>query len=225
MATRADLELAATAAEQIAHGSKDKKMRERKRHEAELLRARLTEGDFQPGHRIFLNVIGDSSLSDTFTVRGDRRLLLPNLPDITLTGVLDSELSDYLTKQLATYVKNPTVHATGLLRLQFSGAIGKPGFYNVPTDALVSDALMLAGTTQNSDLNKVVVKRASSDVIKHEEYSNALRLGLTLSDLALHPGDEINVGDSSNAGLSNKSVALRAVTALVFPILYIIRRF
>jgi protein involved in polysaccharide export with SLBB domain len=76
----------------------------------------LRNGDFLPGDRIYIVVLGDSALTDTFTVRGDRRLQLPNIPDVTLSGVLDSELNTFLTTELSRYLKNPTVTATGMVR-------------------------------------------------------------------------------------------------------------
>src|SRR2546425_1957900 len=61
--------------------------------EATLVRARLTEGDFQPGDRILLLVEGEKELSDTFTVGPQRDILLPNTGTVSLQGVLRSEHS------------------------------------------------------------------------------------------------------------------------------------
>src|SRR6188474_3407255 len=67
--TRAQLEEAATIAEQTARTSKNSSARASAQKTAQRIRTRLKEGDFQPGHRILLTVYGDSTLSDTFTVR------------------------------------------------------------------------------------------------------------------------------------------------------------
>jgi hypothetical protein len=226
LASRTDLENAAVAAERMASTSGDKKIREHKRREAETIRLRLKDGDFQAGHRIYLVVPGDSALTDTFTVRGDQRLVLPALPEMSLKGVLDSELSTHLAKELTKYLKNPTVHAVGLLRVQMAGAIGRPGFYPLPTDMLLTDAIMTAGgPTPNSDLNKIVVKRGSEVTLKGDELADAVRLGLTLSDLGLRPGDQIEIGDKSTGGWASTGNVLRTLAALAFPIVYIARRF
>jgi hypothetical protein len=85
-ATRAELEQAAKATEQAATVAPDEKTRDKLLADAAGLRQRLRNGDFLPGDRIYLVVLGDSALTDTFTVRGDRRLQLPNIPDVTLSG-------------------------------------------------------------------------------------------------------------------------------------------
>src|SRR3970282_542657 len=98
-ATRAELEKAAKATESAALEQRDEKTRSKYLADAAAIRMRLTNGDFIPGDRIRLLVEGDTALSDTFTVRGDRMLPLPNLPPISLQGVLDSESGPSLTKE------------------------------------------------------------------------------------------------------------------------------
>jgi len=225
-ASRADLEVAAVMAERISRTSSDKKERERKAREATMIRERLREGDFQPGHRIFLDVVSDSALSDTFTVRSDRKLLLPNLPEVSLVGVLDSELQDYLTKEIARYIKNPTVRATGLLRLSITGSVGRPGFYSLPMDAPVSDAIMFAGGPNGTaDLHKITVRRGDAVALEADVMDDALRQGYTLSDVGMRPGDELEIGSNTKGGWLTAGTIARAFLAAVFPIVYILRRF
>ena len=226
LARRSDLEVAAQAAEQLARSSSDRKVRERKTAEAASIRLRLREGDFQPGHRIYLSVLEDSALTDTFTVRSDRKLLLPNLPELSLVGVLDAELQSYLTTQIAKYVKSPTVQATALLRLAILGAVGSPGFYSMPTDILVSDAIMLAGGPSNTaNLGATTVRRGSQVVMNKDAMQNAIRQGFTLTDVGLRPGDELLVPDKA----SNKWITIArgagAATGLLFSVLWLVRRF
>jgi SLBB domain-containing protein/polysaccharide biosynthesis/export protein len=225
-ATRTELESAAAAAERVARSTHDGKLRERKADEAQRIRERLREGDFQPGHRIYLVVSTDSALTDTFTVRSDRKLLLPNLPEISLAGVLDSELESYLTTQVSKYVRNPTVRATGLLRIAITGAVGRPGFYSVPTDALLSDVVMLAGgPTGVAELRKSVVRRGSNVVLRSGAVDEAFRSGLTVSDVAMRPGDEVEVPDKTQRGWAKIAASVGAVSGLVFGIVWIVRSF
>lgn len=198
LASREDLEQAAEAADALARQAKDGDLRRAKIEEAARIRQRLQEGDFQAGHRIFLSVYGDSVLSDTFTVRGDRQLLLPNVPPIALTGVLDSELETYLTQQLGKYLRDPMVEAQTLLRISITGAVGSPGFYSLPIDVPVSDALMKAGgPTGTASLQDIVVKRGKDVAIDKETVREAVQIGLTLSDIGARPGDELWVPDQS----------------------------
>ena len=56
------------------------------------------------------------------------------MPDISLQGVLRSELQDYLTTQLGKYIKRPEVQTTSLVRVAVMGSVNKPGFYQLPAD-------------------------------------------------------------------------------------------
>ena len=76
-----------------------------------MLQDRLANGDFQVGDRIALIVLQDPTLTDTFTVKEGRTITLPNIPDISLHGVLRSEVQDYLTAELGKYLREPTVEA------------------------------------------------------------------------------------------------------------------
>ena len=193
-ASREALETAAENAERLARSSGDRGLRERKRQEAIMIRERLRDGDFQPGSRIFLFVSTDSVVADTFTVRSDRKLLVPNLPPISLTGVLDSELQDHLTKELARYIRDPEIRAQGMVRVTMVGAIGRPGFYSLPMDQMLSDAIMVAGGPgQATDLSKIEVRRGDRVAIGRDAVQEAFRLGLTLSDVGIRSGDEIVV--------------------------------
>ena len=225
LATRSELEQAAVAAEQIARNSREDQLRKRKREEAMAIRERLREGDFQPGHRIFITVIGDSALSDTFTVRSDRKLLLPDLPPLPLVGVLDSELQAYLAKEIAKYLRNPTVTATGLLRVSISGAVGSPGFYQLPTDMMISDAIMSAGgPTATANLRAVTVRRGGTTAIGKTGMDEAIRLGLTLSDVGLRPGDELAVPDKASNTWGRVWTAATAISGFALTIFWLTSR-
>jgi protein involved in polysaccharide export with SLBB domain len=170
----------------------------KRRDVAARLRERLREGDFQPGHRIVLTVETDSTLTDTFTVRADRKLLLPNLPLISLEGVLESELNTYLEKELSKYIRNPSVRAEPLLQVSVLGSVARPGFYSVPTDVTLGDAIMQAGgPSPTSDIRKIEIRRSSKTAISRSEVQEAIRLGETLGDLGVRPGDELWIPDKN----------------------------
>lgn len=189
-ATRAELEAQAATAERSSDAER--------RREAQALRERLRDGDFQTGDRIVLAVVGQQALTDTFAVRAGRTLLLPNLPEISLNGVLRSELGDFMTQQISRFVRNPTVRAQPLVRVAVMGAVTKPGFYSIPADVLLSDAIMLAGgPANNADPKRTVVKRSGTDLIEGKEIQTALTAGRTLDQMNIRAGDEIVVGQRS----------------------------
>src|SRR5256712_5485866 len=113
--------------------------------EAAAIRTRLTRGDFRVGDRILLAVEGEPTLSDTFSVGLGGQLTLPLIGNVPLEGVLRSELQDYLTRRLAQNLRDPEVRTRAFVRLSVQGAVTHPGYYGVPADALLSDALMAAG--------------------------------------------------------------------------------
>src|SRR5688572_9291043 len=223
---REDLEIAAANFEQRAKSERDSKKRAELLRLAASIRARLINGDFQPGHRILLFVGGDSALVDTFTVRADQKLQLPDLPDISLAGVLDSELQGYLQKQLAQYIRNPDVRAQALLRVSVSGDVGSPGFYSIRTDTPVSDVIMTAGgPSPSADMGKVVLRRGNEVVVKQEGIQAAIRSELTMTELGARPGDELYVPTKPAGSNWQKIAAIAAsVTGIVWTLVYIADR-
>ncbi|MGQ0646173.1 MAG: polysaccharide biosynthesis/export family protein [Gemmatimonadaceae bacterium] len=196
-ATRAELEQAIAATE-LAATKADPKTREKMADHVASLKQRLRNGDFAPGDRLYLTVLNDSSLTDTFTVKTDQRLQLPNIPDISIRGVLDSELADHLKKELAKYIKEPQVTATGLIRLSIMGAIGRPGFMTVPVDQLVTDVVMGAGgPSQAGKFDDAYVKRADKTFLNDKQFAEAVRSGKSVGDISLRDGDEIYIPQTS----------------------------
>lgn len=216
-ASRAELEQAAAAAEQVA-ATADPKTREKLVAHAASLRQRLKNGDFAPGDRILLTVLGDSALSDTFTVRTEQKLQLPEIPDISLRGILDSELSGYLRDQLAKYLKDPEVSATGLIRLAIMGSIAQPGFVTVPIDQLVTDVLMgSGGPAQSGNMDGAIVRRGERTFLDSKQFSEAVRTGKTVGDISLRDGDEIYIpAQPSGSRLQQWLPIVSAVTGLYF---------
>ena len=216
-ASRVELEQAAASAEQVA-ASTDPKTREKLLAHAASLRQRLKNGDFIPGDRLMITVLGDSALTDTFTVKSEQRLQLPNIPDISLRGVLDSELTGHLRDQLAKYIKEPTVTATGLIRLAIMGAIGQPGFTTVPIDNLVTDVLMASGGPgQSANMDAAIVRRGDRTLLDSKQFAEALRTGKTVGDISLRDGDEIFIPTQSTTARWQQVLPIvSALTGLYF---------
>ncbi|HZE74803.1 MAG TPA: polysaccharide biosynthesis/export family protein [Gemmatimonadales bacterium] len=184
MATRAELE--AVAAGKSGSVSSE---------EIKVVRDRLAHGDLQPGDRIAMRVLGEQTLTDTFTVKPTRTILLPNLGEVSLDGVLRSELNDHLKKEIGRFVRNPQVDATALVRVSLSGAVGRPGFYAMPADVVVSDALMAAGGPgARGDPRKTEIRRGGLVVASKAQMAQAIQQGASLDQLNVQSGDEIVVG-------------------------------
>ena len=197
-ATRAELESLAMAADRaIAAGTVTGEARMSREATSFALRQRLRDGDFQPGDRIALVLDGAVKFADTVVVRSGRTIILPDLPAITLAGVLRSELQNYLTEQLGRYIREPHLQARPLVRMAVSGAVGRPGFYSVPADALLSDLITLAGgPSPRADFEKGAIRRGSEQLWSGKNIDTALSEGLTVDALLLQSGDEIVIGET-----------------------------
>jgi protein involved in polysaccharide export with SLBB domain len=172
------------------------------RSEAERMQERLAHGDFHPGDRVALTVEGQPDLPDTVPVQSGPKITLPVFGDISLDGVLRSEITEHLAEALGKMIRDPVVHAKALMRISVQGAVGRPGFYVVPTDILVSDVLMTAGgPTQTSDLSKLSIDRGTTQIYGGQELQADMQSGRTLDQLSLQAGDQIIVPARTSSGL------------------------
>src|SRR5579862_5263760 len=193
-ASRADLEAQLAQAERdTASGAQE--TRDEARLTAATLKDRLTNGDFQVGDRVLIYVQGQQTLSDTFTVREGQIVHLPNLTDIELHGVLRSELQGHVYAAVSKYLRDPVVRTGSLVRLAVLGSVGRPGFYSISADMLLSDAIMNAGgLASNADVSRTKVSRAGAVVWRPSDVAAAIKNGETIDQLSLRAGDQLDVG-------------------------------
>jgi protein involved in polysaccharide export with SLBB domain len=218
-ATRAELEAQLVEIDQVLSSpGYSGRLRAARRAEADLMRQRLAEGDLQVGDQITLFIVNEANLSGTFTVAAGRVLVIPGLPEIPLRGVLRSELQNHLTDRLKTYIRDPQIRVQTMIRLSLFGAVGKPGFYQVPAEAIAGDAIMAAGgPLGNADPAKTVVRRGGVEIWTREAFADALVRGLTLDQLNLRAGDELFI-DTRSAKVSLGTVlpVFGAMSSLAF---------
>ena len=183
--------------------------------EAERVRARLDRGDFQIGDRIWLLVEREEVLTDTFTVVTGPAITLPDIGLVPLAGILRSEVHDHVTSHIARYVRDPVVQVQPLVRISVLGGVGAPGFYTVPSDALLTDALMSAGgPVLRAKLDEIRIERAGRPILRGRAVQDALAAGYTLDQLGIQAGDRIIVPERSG-GLGGMESPLRALGFLV----------
>ena len=186
---------------------------------------RISDGDFQPGDRIALTVLDEPTLTDTFTVRSGRTLLLPNLPEVPLKGVLRSEIREYLTTRIAEYIRSPQVDAVALIRVAILGAVSRPGFYAVPAEMLASDVVMAAGgPAGNADLQKTTVMRGEEVVLDREATEKAFAAGTSIDQLNLRSGDQFVVG-TKGSGIKGALQTAGLVSGIIFGVAALVRIF
>lgn len=220
-ASRAQIDsMARVAEEAAAAATASQAVREAKTAEAAMLRQRLTQGDFAIGDRIIVRVEGQATLSDTFAVRDGNRLLLPGIDDIALQGVLRSELEDRVRTAIAAYYRDPSVRVVPLLRVLVRGGVMRPGYYALPADLLLSDAIMAAGgPSAVANVNRSHLKRGTQRVYAPKEFAQLVQDGYSLDQAHLRPGDELVVGEKIQqnwAAIFQAGAALTGIVTLVY---------
>lgn len=199
--TRADLERLVDFYEEVVSSpAYSNRLKAEAQTNVERVRARLRDGDFRVGDRIVLDVQGEPQLPDTVSVEAGPRIVLPLFGDVGLSGVLRSEIEPHLTRELSAFIRDPVVRARGLMRLSIQGRVGAPGFYVVPAEMLVTEALMVAGgPAGDSDLEKVRIERGTTTLMEGQELQNAMRDGWTLDQLNLQAGDQVVLPERSGS--------------------------
>ena len=159
--------------------------------------AAAAQVDVRVGDRIYLSVDGEKALTDSFTVVAGPSVELPQpVGTVSLVGVHLANLESTLKAAISRYVKNALVRVRfkQRVRLLVRGEIGKPGFIEVPSEALLSEVITQAGgPTAASRLQKMRVERATETIIKGDSLRKALERGLTLAQLGLQSGDELTI--------------------------------
>lgn len=183
------------------------------------LQRRLEDGDIQVGDRIYVEVEGEmeNGLVDTFTVRPNRTLDLPNIPPIPMSGLLRSEVGDRVRAEVAKYIRDPVVYVEPLMRVAVLGQVNQPGYYTVPADVPIPDLVMAAGgPTRDAALDKTKVERTGEVIRDRDEMQRALAAGTSLDQLNLHSGDEIVIGEKGSTILKTLSLVGSAAGAVYF---------
>jgi protein involved in polysaccharide export with SLBB domain len=196
-ATRDELENMALEAEQIAAApGSPEKLRREKLAAAASIRERLRNGDFQTGDRIVLKMTGDPNFPpiDTVTVRTGSVLQIDRLGEISLRGVLRAELSAHMKREVTKIVRGATVQANSVIRLGTFGQVGQPGFYEFPSEGLMSEVLNRARLPADADQHNITISRGGTEIWSRQAVDVALQEGISLEQLGLRNGDQIMVG-------------------------------
>ncbi len=178
----------------------------------------------QPGDRIILSVEGERPWTDTFVVKPGPVIDLPWIGSVPLAGVARSDVQTYLATQIGRYLKNPIVRATPLVRVTVLGEVAKPGFYDLPPDAPLADAITNAGgPTRDAALTKLHVDRAGATIQQGKQLHTALDRGATMSELGMQGGDEIIVPRSSDTERTVRIVSVIVGVPLAILTLLLLR--
>lgn len=162
--------------------------------EARVLRSRLYTGDFQDGDRIVVVLESNPAATDTMQVQAGRVLHFPKMSEVSLKGVLRSELAETLRRHLSKYLTNPGVRAIPLLPVAVAGNVRNPGFFYAPADYLLRDLITRAGgPAPEADVSKTEVRRGGETIWNVRAVRLAFTEGMSLDRLHLRAGDEVYV--------------------------------
>ena len=219
--TRAELEALREQYEQAASSTAySEEIRLQSRARANEIASRLESGDFGVGDRIVLSIAGETAIPDTLVVEAGPSVDLQAFGVVSLHGVLRSELEERLLAQLRQFIRDPRVEAMSLMRLSVQGAVASPGFYEVPASMLLSEALMVAGGPSSAaDLPDLRIERGAQILMEGPDLQESLRMGLSLDQLNLQPGDQVYLpAETSSSWLTivGAVVGIVASVAIIF---------
>ena len=105
----------------------------------------------------------------------------------------DSVLSDTFTVVTGPALRLPNVGEIKLAGVR-RGEVTRPGYYAVPIDLVLADALMLAGgATQHARVDRLSIVRGNSAVWSGNKLQTEIARGATLDQLGIRAGDRIQV--------------------------------
>jgi hypothetical protein len=94
----------------------------------------------------------------------------------------------------------------------------------LPADALLSDAVMIAGgPSGQADLAKSTVRRGNERLLRDRDVSTALSDGITLDQLDIRSGDEIVIGEKKRFNASTAFQMLSVGASLAFGLIAVFR--
>ena len=196
-----------------------------KASDAAAIRERLTVGDFYPGDRIVIELLGgDEPFRDTVSVRTNQEIVVSTLPAFSLKGVLRSEADSAIGAQARRYIVRPVVRTQPHIRLLVTGAVQRPGFVTVRGDAAVSDVVSLAGgLTSMSRIAKSKVRRGSSVLVAPDSLGLVFRSGMTLDQADIRSGDELAVDEKKPSNFTSLIWSASAALGVIISIISLTR--
>jgi protein involved in polysaccharide export with SLBB domain len=120
----------------------------------------------QPGDMVMVMVLGEERLSGTHTVGPQGTIGLPVIGSIMVAGKTLAQARLIITEALQNVIIEPLVTVSvdensSKRRVYVGGRVERPGGHMLPFGSTVSDALMVAGLMDDSDLTAVRVRQTT----------------------------------------------------------------
>ena len=153
----------------------------------------------RPGDVLNVRVFQQDNMSARARVRGDGKISLPFLNDVTAAGFSPVVLGAQLQTRLKDFINNPVVTVSleevRLLSVSVLGEVPHPGIFNLEVGAGVLQALAAAGGFTNFASRDIFVMRNTVDKPQRIrfDYERLLRAEGKAASFNLRSGDVILV--------------------------------
>lgn len=158
----------------------------------------------EPGDHVELIVWRNPEMSGEFEVAPDSTLGHPILQAVKVGGVKVSTAEERLRVFLGRFEANPQLVLRPRFRVFVGGEVGTPGFHLFSPNVSVAEAVMLAGQTDRSRMDRVSLTREG-----HEEVVDLTSVDSRHARQLIRSGDQIVVDRRGN---TFRDVIMPAVT-------------
>ncbi|MBO4512879.1 MAG: polysaccharide biosynthesis/export family protein [Victivallales bacterium] len=165
------------------------------------------------GDQIDVRVYGHPDLNTITKVSPDGSIGMVFVGQLIISGLTISEARDAIAKGLEPYVKHPVVGVSVLEvsseTITISGAVAKPGMYNISASSRLADAYAMAGSSAKrlyngtdvdvADLTRSIIVRDSK--ILPVDFTAAIAQGDKLNNIKLRKGDYIFIAQRMESSI------------------------
>lgn len=172
-----------------------------------------------PGDEIDIQLFGSQNKSYELDVTRDGSIQFPQLGPIHVAGQTFSELKNNLTNRIKKQILGVDVSISlGSLRtmqVYVTGDVYRPGAYNIPSLATVTQSLIAAGGFLKSGSLRNIIVRRHNQIIDRLDLYNLLLRGETKHDIRLESGDTVFVGAKGSSVTIEGQVRRPAVYEII----------
>ena len=147
-----------------------------------------------PGDVIYVNVADEPTVTGSYTIREDGKVIFPEVGEIMVQGLTVTAVADAIAEKLKKFMVNPVVAVNAVSMLPrvvtVIGQIGRPGAYDMRQfPSLLALLVSVGGFDPGVDLGQAMLLR-NGDVTRLSLQQGTGALSVP-KDMALQPGDTI----------------------------------